>query len=80
MIVINTLNVQPVMPQFRCVSQCGRPCDSDNRDFLLNVTTERWETIRNKSREWRSVDKFGHVFDSDDWDKGPRGQCLHGGC
>ena len=68
------------MPQCPCVLQCGQICDSENRDSLCKISTERWETIKKKSKLWRGLDKFGDVFDSVDWDKGPSSQCVHDRC
>ena len=50
------------MSQFLCVLQCGKPCDSDSKDSLFNIMTERWETIKKTSPgsgvDSISLDKF----------------------
>ncbi|KAL7406316.1 hypothetical protein ABVT39_017681 [Epinephelus coioides] len=60
--------------QTTCVLQCGRLCDEATDSI---PSKERWENIKKKAVLWRNLDKFGNVYATVDWDKGPVGQCVH---
>ncbi|KAK7063262.1 hypothetical protein SK128_016857 [Halocaridina rubra] len=60
-----------------CVLQCGRPCD----EVIDSITsTEKWENLKTKALLWRGLDKFGDVYGTVDWDKGPVRQYVYDTC
>ena len=65
------------MANLSCILQCGKRC---NEDTDAIVTLERWENIKSRAQMWSGLDKFGEVFRTDDWDKGPSGHCIHDAC
>ena len=56
-----------------CLLQCGRPCNPAT-DAI--GSTERWESIRQKSSFWKGLDKFGSIHECVDWVKGPAGHFI----
>ena len=55
---------------------CGNLCDE--ADSIKSA--QRWGNIKEKAQLWSGLDKFGHVYATMDWDKGPAGQCVHEAC
>jgi hypothetical protein len=60
-----------------CILQCGGLCD-EATDSITSI--ERWENLKQKALLWNGLDKFGDVYKTIDWDKGPAGQCVHSAC
>ena len=60
-----------------CILQCGEFCD-ETKDSITSI--ERWKNLKEKALLWRGLDKFGDVYATVDWDKGPMGQCVHDSC
>ena len=60
-----------------CVLQCGELCD-EATDSISSI--ERWENIKEKALLWSGLDKFGKVYATVDWHKGPTGLCVHSTC
>lgn len=60
-----------------CVLQCGTLC---NKATDTIRSTQRWENIKQKSLLWSGLDKFGHVYATVDWNKGPVGKYVHEAC
>ena len=50
---------------------CGSLCN-EATDTIRS--TQRWENIKQKALLWNGLDKFGHVYPTVDWDKGPVGR------
>ena len=44
------------MTHYECVLKCGKPCN-DTKTIL----PARWESIKEKSKKWTGLDKFGNV-------------------
>ena len=66
------------IPVLQCILQCENPCmEQDNVDKISNY---KWESIQEKSLKWKSLDKFGQVYDTVDWKKGPKGLHMHNTC
>ena len=61
-----------------CILQCGNPCSED--DVIDKITNSKWISIQEKSLKWDKLDKFGKVYDTIDWKKGPGGLYMHGTC
>lgn len=68
------------MSKYLCALQCGKICDSEHKDTLFNISSDRWETVKNKSKLWQGLDKFGNLYNFLDWDKGPSGIYMHDSC
>ncbi|KAG0723896.1 hypothetical protein GWK47_005343 [Chionoecetes opilio] len=66
------------LDEYKCILLCGKSCTAD--DSLENITPEKWESIREKSLKWRELDKFQHVHENVDWEKGPKGHHMHSTC
>lgn len=64
--------------QFSCILQCEKPCKSS--DAIDNLSKEAWEKLRLKALNWKGLDRFGHVYDTVDWDLGPIGKHMHANC
>jgi len=47
---------------------------------LENITPEKCESIREKSLQWKELDKFQHIHENVDWEKGPKGHHMHSTC
>ena len=60
-----------------CILQCGSLCNEATDSIK---STQRWENIKQKALLWSGLDKFGHVYETVDWDKGPVGKCVHEAC
>ena len=63
---------------YDCILQCSNPCFAS--DSLDNITTDKWDSMQAKSMEWKGLDKFGDVYCSVDWEKGPNGLHMHNTC
>ena len=61
-----------------CVLQCGTGVCNEATDTIRS--TQRWENIKQKSLLWSGPDKFGYVYATVDWDKGPVGKYVHEAC
>ena len=64
-------------PSRSCVLQCGRRCN-EATDSISSI--ERWENIKEKALLWSGLDKFGNVYATVNWEKGPVGQYAHNTC
>lgn len=60
-----------------CALQCGGLCN-EATDAIVHL--ESWENLKQKALLWSGLDKFGNVYATVDWDKGPGGQCVHKAC
>ena len=50
------------------------------KDSLDTISAEKWENIKDKSLQWKGIDKFQHVNTTMEWDKGPKGYYMHASC
>ena len=65
--------------EYECIFLCGKRCTADDR--LENITPEKCESIREKSLQWKELDKFQHIHENVDWEKGPKGHHMQNtGC
>lgn len=69
--------MEGVNGQVLCVLQCGGLCDEATNSI---PSTEKWEKLKEKALLWSGLDKFGNVYATVDWDRGPAGQCVHDSC
>ena len=52
------------IPVLQCILQCENSCtEQDNIDKICNY---KWEPIQEISFKWKSLDKFGQVYDTVD--------------
>ena len=65
------------MSESYCFLQCGELCTEND---MSNITNEKWENMKSKSKDWRGLDKFGNLYESADWESGPAGKCIHKNC
>ena len=65
---------RPVM-DYPCFLQCVVNCNSTE-----TISTGRWKQLETKTKDWKSLDKFGNVFESTDWEKGAKGLHVYEGC
>ena len=63
------------MNDYECVLKCGKPCNDTE-----TVSPVRWESLKEKSKNWTSLDKFGNVHNETDWNNGPAGYYMHDLC
>ena len=52
------------MTQYVCILQCGELCDSTD-----TISIERWSKLKEKTKEWRGLDKFGCVYETTQWEQ-----------
>lgn len=64
--------------QYECLLQCMKPCGV--ADSINNMTPGAWEKLKLKSLNWKGCDRYGNVYDSVDWELGPRGHHMHTSC
>ena len=48
---------------------CNKECDEDRS----NLSLDAWERMKVKAQEWKGLRKFGTIYDSVDWEAGPKG-------
>ena len=63
-----------------CVFHCGDPCSENDDDYVCDITKhapKRWDNLKNRALLWRSLDKFGEVYDTVEWHKGAKGYVMH---
>ena len=48
---------------------CDKECDEDRS----NLSLDAWERMKVKAQEWKGLRKFGTIYDSVDWEAGPKG-------
>ena len=63
------------MTDYKCVLKCGKPCN-DNE----TISSARWQSLKEKSKNWTGLDKFGDVHSETDWNNGPSGYYTHDSC
>ena len=68
------------MAKHMCMLQCGKECYDYDKDSNFNISQARWDNFMQTSEKWKGLDTFGEVFQTVDWNKGPRGQCVHESC
>ena len=61
-----------------CLLRCGKPCTAT--DSIDLITTNKWDNIKNKSENWKGLDKFGLVYDAVIWQDGQLGRYMHNSC
>ena len=61
-----------------CLLQCGRICCE--KDAIDSISDEKWKKIKEKSKQWQNLDKFGSVFVDINWDAGTKGKFMHNSC
>ena len=49
-------------------------------DNIDSFASDKWTKIKEKSLLWKGLDKFGSVFDTINWDNGPKGLYIHSSC
>ena len=65
--------------QFQCILQCGKACRAS--DSMDNIASAAWDKIKCKALNWKGLGTFGkNVYDSVDWELGPRGKHIHSNC
>ena len=62
----------------QCVLQCNQPCTA--ADSLDHIRDSKWNQIKEKSLQWKGLEKFGNVYDEVNWDIGPKGFYMHTSC
>ena len=62
----------------RCILQCGKPCS--DIDSIDNIGNAKWKQLKDKSLNWKDLDRFGHVYDDTNWENGPKGLYMHQTC
>ena len=63
------------MTQYVCILQCGELCDSTD-----TISIERWSKLKEKTKEWRGLDKFGCVYETTQWDQSEERIYIHTNC
>ena len=56
------------MNEYHCLLQFGMNCNSTE-----TINTERWKQLETNTTDWKSLNKFGHTFESTDCEKGAEG-------
>lgn len=64
--------------EYECILRCGRPCYKS--DSLNNITDQKWNSIREKSLQWKGLDRFQNACENVDLEKGPKGYFMHSTC
>ena len=62
----------------QCVLQCNQPCTA--ADSLDHITDSKWNQIKEKSLQWKGLEKFGNVYDEVNWEIGQHRFYMHGSC
>ena len=57
-----------------CLLQCG------NMKNKKVTYLKEWDKLKEYSLRWKGLDKFGKVYESVDWEKGPSGHWVHNNC
>jgi len=70
--------MQTAETEYRCILLCGTTCCAS--DSLDNITHAKWESIKNKSSQWKELDRIQDVHESVEWEKGPKGLFMYISC
>ena len=57
---------------------CGKQCHA--KDSIDKITDDKWTKIKANAEQWRSLDRFGDVWDNVNWDNGQHGLYMHNSC
>ena len=55
---------------------CGTECDEDKS----NLSSEAWECMKDKAKDWKGLLKFGNVYDTINWEAGANGVFFQRQC
>ena len=61
-----------------CVLKCGKPCISG--DSIDKITLDSWSKIQTNAKEWKGLDKFRDVWDTNNWEDGQQRRFMHNNC
>src|SRR5260221_585948 len=64
--------------QYDCILLCGKACFSD--ESLGNITLDKSKSMQDKASKWKGPATFGTVHCSVNWEKWPKGHCMHNHC
>ena len=61
-----------------CILMFGKQCHA--KDSIDKITDDKWTKIKANAEQWRSLDRFGDVWDNVNWDNGQHGLYMHNSC
>ena len=61
-----------------CVLKCGKPCNID--DSIDKITDDKCSNVKSYAEQWNSLEKFGDVWDTTNWEDGQQGRYMHNNC
>ena len=64
--------------ELECMLLCNKECSEDH--LINDISSTKWENIKEKSKLWQGLDKFGAVYKTYNWDCKPKAVYMHKNC